>query len=265
MRDPFSRLGASFLGPLIQQAGFGMWLSGRTLLLLPHSLRRRRSLLDQMYVAGFKSAHVVAFVAFFIGMIVALQIGLKLAQYGQQDSIGMLVAISMAREMGPFVTAIVLAASVASAMAAELGTMKVQDELTALEVLSIDAVSYLVVPRVLALTLMAPILTVVADVVGILGGGVIAVTQLQLDFPAYLLSVDEVLGDPGVLGLPQDLYAGLIKSAVFGFTIAVVGCGSGMEAEKGASGVAQTTREAVRTSIILIIIFNYFLSWMLVA
>ncbi|RMH01970.1 MAG: ABC transporter permease [Planctomycetota bacterium] len=265
MRDPFTRLGSTLVTPTVRQAGFGVWLSGRTLALLPHLWRRRRSLLDQMYLAGVKSVHVVAFVAFFIGMIVALQIGLKLAEYGQQDSIGMLVAISMAREMAPFVTAVVLAASVASAMAAELGTMKVQDELTALEVMSIDAVSYLVLPRVLAMTLMAPILTAVADVVGIVGGGVIAVTQLQLDFPAYLLSVDEALRDPGLLGLPQDLYAGLIKSVVFGFMIAVVGCGSGMMAEKGAAGVARTTREAVRTSIILIIIFNYFLSWLLVA
>ena len=264
MRDPFSRLGAGFLAPLIQQAGFGMWLSARTLALLHHLVRRRRSLLDQMYVVGIKSLHVVVFVAFFIGMIVALQVGLELARYGQQESIGLLVAISMAREMGPFVTEIVLSASAASAMAAELGTMKVQDELTALEVLSIDSVSYLVLPRVLAMTLMAPVLTAVADLVGILGGGVVAVTQLQLDLPGYLLTVARSLRATGVLGLPRDLYAGLIKAAVFGFTISVVGCASGMQAEKGASGVAQTTREAVRTSIILIIVFNYFLSRFLV-
>lgn len=262
--DPFTRLGSRFLAPLVQQAGFGMWLSGRTLLLLPQLGRRRRALLDQMYLAGVKSLHVVAFVSFFIGMIVALQVGIELARYGQQESIGLLVAISMAREMGPFVTAIVLAASVASAMAAELGTMKVQDELTALEVMSIDAVGYLVLPRVLAMTLMAPILTAVADVIGVIGGGVIAVTQLQLDFPGYWLSVNDALRETGAIGLPRDLYAGLVKAVVFGFTIAVIGCASGMQAEKGAAGVARTTREAVRTSIILIIVFNYFLSRLLI-
>ena len=253
------RTGAEFLTPAFERAGFGVWLAGRSLLLLPHLLPRRRSFLDQLYLAGVKSLHVTLFVAFFVGMIVAMQVGIELARFGQQELIGPLVAESLTREMAPFVTCVILAASVASAMAAELGTMRVQEELTALEVMSVDTVSFLVVPRVFALTLMAPVLTFLADVVGILGGGVIAGTQLGLDFTGYLNAVLEQLAGTDVLGLPHSLYSGLLKALVFGFTIAVVGCASGMGARGGAAGVGQTTRSAVRNSIILIIVLNFFL------
>ena len=256
----FTRLGSRSLHPAMVQAGFGVWLAGRALLSLPHLVKRARATLDQMYLAGVKSLHVVVFVSFFIGMIAAMQVGLELARFGQQESIGFLVAVTMTREMGPFVTSIILAASVASAMAAELGTMKVQEELTALEVLSIDAVSYLVLPRVIGLTLMAPILTAIADLVGILGGAVIAVAQLHLDFQGYVLNVMLSLEQTwDSVPLPENLYAGLLKSLVFGFTISVVGCASGMKASNGARGVGQTTRAAVRNSIILIIVLNFFL------
>ena len=256
-----SNFGKRHLSPVVEQAGFGMWLAGRTLRLLPHLGLRMRTMLDQLYLSFINSLHVVLFVAFFVGMIVSLQVGLELARFGQQESIGLLVAVTMTREMGPFVTCIVLAASVSSAMAAELGTMKVQEELTALEVMSIDTVSYLVMPRVVALTLAAPILTILADAVGILGGSVIAVAQLHLDFDGYALNVNEALKQVGtVIPVPRDLFVGLFKSLVFGFIIAVTGCASGMQASQGAAGVGKTTRSAVRNSIILIIVFNYFLS-----
>ncbi len=255
------RLGSKTVTPLLVQAGFGMWLCGRTLSLLPHVPRRLRSTLDQMHLAGVRSLHVVLFVSFFVGMIVSLQIGLELARFGQQESIGILVAITMTREMGPFVTSIILAASVASALAAELGTMKVQDELTALEVMSVDPISYLVLPRVVSLTLIAPILTLLADVVGILGGGVIATAQLHLDMDAYLINVLNSLRTTwSSIPLPRDLYSGLIKATVFGFTIAIVGCASGLRTTTGALGVGRSTRAAVRDSIILIIVLNFFLS-----
>jgi phospholipid/cholesterol/gamma-HCH transport system permease protein len=256
-----TQFGATFLTPLVEQAGFAMGLAGRTIGLLGDTPRRLRPLLDQMFLSGIKGFHVVLLVSFFVGMIVSLQVGLELARFGQQEAIGLLVAVTMAREMGPFITAIILAASSASAMAAELGTMKVQEELTALEVLSVNSVSYLVLPRVIALTLIAPMLTIVADFVGIMGGGVIAVTQLHLDFDGYLLKVVEALRITGdFIPLPRDLFVGLVKSVFFGFTIAVVGCASGMQASEGARGVGRTTRAAVRNSIILIIVLNYFLS-----
>ncbi|TAH34890.1 MAG: ABC transporter permease [Planctomycetota bacterium] len=258
--NPFTRTGAGLLRPAMAKAGYGVWLATATLGRLPHLRRRFRALLDYTYLAGVRTTPVVLMVGFFVGMIVSLQVGIELARFGQQESIGLLVAVTMAREMAPFVTCIILAASVASSMAAELGTMKVQDEVTALEVLSVDVVSFLVLPRVLALTLAAPLLTLFADVVGILGGGVIAVTQLHLDFSGYLHNAREALKTTGeLIPLPEDLYVGLLKSTVFGFTIAVVGCAAGLQTSGGARGVGETTRAAVRTSIILIIIFNFFL------
>ena len=162
--------------------------------------------------------------------------------------------------MGPMMTALLLAAGVASAMAAELGTMKVQEEVTALEVMSVDVVSYLAVPRVFALMMAAPLLTLLSDIVGILGGGVIAVTQLGLEFDAYLLKATDALkGDWGPLPIPRSIYAGLVKAMVFGYVISVVGCAAGLRATKGASGVGIATRSAVRDSIVLIIVLNFFL------
>jgi len=262
--NPISRTGRAMIYPALLKTGYGVWLAGRTLRLLPHLRRRLRSLLDYMFTAGVRTTPVALFVGFFVGMIVALQVGIELSRYGQEESIGTLVAVTMAREMAPFVTCIILAASVASSMAAELGTMKVQEEITALEVMSVDVVSYLVLPRVVGLTLVAPMITLLADVVGILGGGVIAITQLHLDFQAYLHAAQLALEElGGTVALPRDLYVGLFKATVFGFTIAVTGCAAGLQASGGARGVGVTTRVAVRTSIVLIIILNFFLGKLL--
>ena len=249
-----------FLRPVVETSGFAMQLGADVLLRFPHCFRRSRLIRDQMFEGGVRTLHVVLLVGFFIGMIVALQVGLELAMYGQQESVGLLVAMLMAREMAPFVTAIVLAASVGSAMAAELGTMKVQEEITALDILSVDVNSYLVLPRVLGLTLISPILTVLATWIGTIGGGVIAVTQLGLDFGGYLHNALNSLRDIGdFIPVPVSIYSGLVKSTVFGFVTAVIGCARGLQAANGARGVGQTTRAAVRDSIILIIVLNFFL------
>ncbi len=248
------------MSPAVGAAGYALGLGFSTAGRAHHLRRRSRSLFDQMALALLKSLPMVLLVAFFIGMILALQLGYELQRYGQQETVGIAVAVAMAREMGPMMTAVLLAAGVASAMAAELGTMKVQEEVTALEVMSVDVVSYLVVPRVFALMIAAPLLTLLSDVVGILGGGVIAVTQLGLDFEPYLVkSIDALRGDWGNLPLPRSIYAGLLKAVVFGFVISVVGCAAGLQASKGASGVGIATRTAVRNSIILIIVINFFL------
>lgn len=256
-----ARTGARWLTPIFLSAGFTVAVGLRALGRTGHLLRRRRPLLDQMHLAGVKTLPVAMFVNFFIGMILALQLGFELSRYGQQQAIGFAVSVAMVREMAPVMTAVLLAAAVASAMAAELGTMKVQEEITALEVMSVDVASFLVLPRVFGLTVMAPMLTVLGSVIGILGGGIIAETQLGVDFGGYLLNATDALRDRWVwwLPVPKSLYAALIKSAVFGFTIAVVGCASGLQARHGARGVGDATRAAVRNSIILIIVLNFFL------
>ena len=231
---------------------------------LHHLPRRRRWFLEQLYGAAIANLHVVLLVALFIGMIVSLQTGIELATFGQQDQIGFIVAASLAREMGPFITAIILAATVGSALAAEIGTMSVSDELAALEVMSIDRVSFLVVPRVAALALACPLLTVLCDFVGIIGGGLVAASQLNVGWALYSDSALQALEATGeLIPLPKDVYGGLLKAFFFGITVAVISCASGLKAAGGALGVGRATSHAVRDSIIAVILSNYFLTWFL--
>ena len=227
------------------------------------SIPKRRDLIaEQMNQAGIKVVHVVLLVGVFIGMIVALQTGLELSRFGQQDQIGTIVALSMCREMGPFITATILAATVGSALAAELGTMAVSEELAALEVMSIDRIRFLVMPRVVAVAVMCPMLTILCDAIGIVGGGFIAESQLKVGVSLYYDSAFEALSGAGFwFDLPKDVYSGLIKAVVFGIVLSVVSCAAGLQATSGAMGVGNATRKAVRDSIIAIIVFNYFLSW----
>jgi phospholipid/cholesterol/gamma-HCH transport system permease protein len=229
---------------------------------LPFSFRRRKPIAEQLFASSVQGIHVVLLVGLFIGMIVSLQTGIELARIGQQDQIGVLVAVTMAREMGPFITATILAATVGSAMAAELGTMAVSDELAALEVLSIDRVSFLVMPRLVALAVAAPLLTILCDTIGIFGGGFVAKSQLNVTFQLYIDSAIDALRTPAItIQLPKDVYTGLFKAFVFGLQIAAIGCSAGMRTSGGALGVGRATRQAVRDSIIAIIVSNYFMTW----
>jgi phospholipid/cholesterol/gamma-HCH transport system permease protein len=257
MRPFLNRLNRTF-----DSAGYRVDLFLQVLGRLAHIWKRRLLINEQLYSGGIKVVHVVILVGLSIGMVVSLQTGLELSRIGQQDQIGTLVALSMAREMGPFITATILAAAVGSALAAELGTMAVSEELAALEVLSIDRVSFLVMPRVVALAILCPTLTILCDTVGIIGGGFVARSQLGVGMQLYYDSAIESLQDPShFFGLPKDVYAGLFKSFVFGIVISVISCAAGILAEGGALGVGNATRSAVRDSIILVIILNYFMTW----
>ncbi|MFT5284077.1 MAG: phospholipid/cholesterol/gamma-HCH transport system permease protein [Planctomycetota bacterium] len=233
----------------------------QVVLRLPHLWKRRASTAHQLYGASVQVLHVVILVGFFIGMVVALQTGIELSAIGQQDQIGTIVTVSMAREMGPFITGIILAATVGSAVAAEIGTMAVSEELAALEVLSIDRISFLVLPRLVALAVMCPLLTVFCDTVGVIGGGFVAEAQLNVGLELYYDTAVQALQTPTeFLGLPKDVYGGLLKSFVFGIIVACIACSAGLRARGGALGVGNATRQAVRDSIIWIIISNYFMT-----
>ena len=250
------------LSGFLRESGFRIDLLLQVLARLPQLPRRRRWLFDQLYLGGIGNLHVVLLVGLFVGMIVSLQTGLELASFGQQDQIGTIVAVSMAREMGPFITAVILAATVGSAMAAELGTMAVSEELTALEVMSIDRVSLLVLPRVVALACLCPALAVLCDAIGIVGGGFVANSQLHVSWSLYLDTAKEALqAHAKLIALPKDVYSGLIKAFCFGAIISVISCACGLSARGGALGVGSATRAAVRDSIIAIIVSNYFLTW----
>ena len=255
-----------WLGEGADHAGFILRILGQSLLhAVPAFFRRRslRAIVTQMYYCGVKALAVTTVVALFSGMILALQGGIELLKFGAADRIGMVVAASMCREMGPMITAVIISAMVGSTMAAELGTMKVSEEIDALEVMSIDPVRMLVTPRFVALTLSTFLLTIVADFVGVMGGGIVASTRLGVPFAKYLDFARTAVEGREFLGfLPKDVYTGLVKSLVFGAVIAAVACGQGLMAFGGALGVGRAVRRTVVASIMLILIFGYFLTAM---
>ena len=215
--------------------------------------RARREASLQLYITGIKSLGVISVVALFTGMILALQTGLELRRYGQEEFIGSAVANSIIREMGPFMTGLIIAASVGSAIAAQLGTMKVSEEIAALEVMSINPNRFLVMPRLVALAIMLPILTVYTNILGILGGGIVGATQLGVSLQAYLDNATRFAEN-------KDLYVGLFKAFVFGIIIATVACYQGLSTTAGAVGVGRATRQTVITSFLLILIVGYMIT-----
>jgi phospholipid/cholesterol/gamma-HCH transport system permease protein len=256
MLAPVERLGG-FLVESVVGAGYSLVLLGRTLGQARAILRRHylESLGRQMFVCGVQTIPVTLIVSIFTGMILAMNAGLSLQPLGQEDLIGRIVAISVTREMGPFMTGLILAASVGSGMAAEIGTMKVSEEIDALEVMAIEPARYLVLPRLLAMAIMTPILTVYTNLVGILGGALIGNSQYGVSFERFATEVTVYL-------TRKDIFTGLLKAVVFGMVIASVGCSQGLRARGGAIGVGQATRRAVVVSYLLIIVLGYYITFL---
>lgn len=234
-------------------AGYGVLLLGQSLWWLRAFWKRRAETLKQMHFSGVASLGVCLVVALFTGMILSVQAGRELARFQQQEIVGSLVAVTMAREMGPFMTAIILAACVGSAIAAEIGTMRVSEEIDALEVMSINPVMFLVMPRVVALTLVCPALTVLTNIVAVVGGAIVCQSLLGVGYYVYFDNALEILE-------LKDLYSGLVKATVFGTAVATIGCTQGMLASGGARGVGDGTRNAVVHSLLMILILGYFLT-----
>lgn len=212
--------------------------------------RSRHETITQMYITGIKSLAVITVVALFTGMILALQTGLELRRYGQEVYIGSAVAVSMIREMGPFMTGLIIAASVGSAIAAQLGTMTVSEEIAALEVMSINPNRFLVMPRLVALAVMMPILSVYTNILGILGGAVVGATQLGVSVQAYMDNATQFATN-------KDLYVGLLKAFIFGIIITTVSCHQGFMTSEGAVGVGKATRRSVIISFLVILVVGY--------
>jgi phospholipid/cholesterol/gamma-HCH transport system permease protein len=215
--------------------------------------RSRAETITQMFTTGIKSLAVITVVALFTGMILALQTGLELRRYGQEVYIGSAVAVSMIREMGPFMTGLIIAASVGSSIAAQIGTMVVSEEISALEVMSINPNRFLVMPRLVALVVMMPILTVYTNLLGILGGGIVGATQLGVSVQAYMDNATEFATN-------KDLYVGLFKAIIFGFVITAVSCHQGFVTEEGAVGVGRATRRSVIISFLVILVLGYMIT-----
>ena len=217
------------------------------------SKRNINDTLSHLYMVGIKSLLVISVVALFTGMILALQTGLELQRYGQQNLIGSAVAVSVIREMGPFMTGLIITASVGSSIAAQLGTMTVSDEVNALEIMGINTKRYLVMPRIFSLTIMTPFITLYTNILAIMGGALVGYTQLNVEFTSYF---QNALNFTDI----KDLYVGLFKAIVFGLIIGTVACHQGFSAKNGASGVGRVTRRAVIISFLLILIIGYIIT-----
>ena len=207
---------------------------------------RWRAAIAECVRGGYDSLPLVTLILFLVGMIMALQSAYQLEQLGALGLVANLVALSVSRELAPLLGAIIVAGRVGSAIAAELGTMRVEQEIDALTVMGIDPVSYLVVPRLLALMVCLPCLTIFGDVVGILGGMTVGVGLLEMGGSRYLAGTFDSL-------LLRDVIIGLVKSVAFASIIGLVGCYQGLETQGGAEEVGASTTTAVVRSIVLVI------------
>ena len=247
-----SSAGRKIIGAL-DFAGFTIFLFFETLYYSKNVFSKRKEIIQHMYNAGVRTILVISVVAMFTGMILTLQGGIELEEFHMHDRIGNLVIASLTREMGPFMTAIILIAAVGSAMAAEIGTMKVSEEIDALEIMSISPVKYLVMPRVVALSIMLPIATIYSNVLGTIGGSFVAESHFNISFESFYLHVLESLHFKAV-------YVGLLKSYVFGICISCTSCAHGLRASHGAMGVGKATRDSVVASFLIVLIIGYYIT-----
>ncbi len=209
--------------------------------------------LRQMALLGADSLPIVLMTILCTGMVFSVQTAKEFVRFGAASSVGGIVAIAMARELVPVLTGVVVAGRIGAAIAAEIGTMKVTEQIDALKVMAANPISYLVVPRLIAVVLMMPILIVFANMIGNIGGWVVAHYYAGISTFTYENSIR-------TLAEIYDMVGGMIKGSVFGAIIAIVGCFKGLHAPNGAEGVGLATTESVVLSIILIFITNYFLS-----
>ncbi len=214
---------------------------------------RIRLLLKQMHFVGVESLTIVVITSIFTGMVFAIQAEIGFSQFGANGLIGGIVALSLTRELSPVLTALMVNGRVGSAMAAELGTMRVTEQVDALESMAIDPMQYLVAPRVLASVVMVPALTMIFNVIGLAGCWYVAVKQLQVPEGGFWARIWWFVDEDDVLG-------GCFKGAVFGFILASIGCYQGFHTRGGAEGVGRATTRAVVISGVLILTSDYFLT-----
>lgn len=248
------RMGQSMIA-FVGEVGKASMICGGAFANMRYALTRRsrQEIIRQIHVCAVKSLPVVSVVAFFIGMILALQIGIELRRYNQESLIGPAVMASMLREMGPFMSGLVLAACVGAAMAAQMGTMMVNEEIAALEIMSIDPLRFLVMPRMVAMVLAVPMLSFYTCLLALVGGAVVGYTQLSVPFGTYWTNAFD-------FAQLRALYVGLFKAFIFGIVIVTVACYEGFSTSHGAVGVGQATRRSVITNFLLILILGYFVT-----
>jgi phospholipid/cholesterol/gamma-HCH transport system permease protein len=226
-----------------------------------------QDVIQQMDEIGVKSLGIVLLTGLFTGMVLALQSSIQLQTFGATMYIGRLIAGSMIRELGPVLAGLMVAGRVGSGIAAQLGSMKVTEQIDALNTLGTDPIKKLVTPRVLAALVMVPVLTIINDLVGIIGGNLIASLMLGLPSSLYWRTVWEQIISGGFVFevIPNDFVQGLIKPIVFGGIIAITACYFGLRTEGGTEGVGRATTKTVVTASILILVSDYFLTQLLLS
>ncbi len=247
--NPLAAVGRAFLALLAS--------IGRLLLFaasaVSHAVRPPfypRILLRQMVDIGYYSLPVVALTTLFSGMVLALQSHTGFSRFSAESAVAGVVALSITRELAPVLAGLMVAGRVGASMAAELGTMRVTEQIDALTTLSTEPMKYLVAPRILASLLMLPLLVLVGDVIGIFGGYVVGVFKLGFEPASYLQQTWQFIET-------TDVVSGLVKAAMFGFLVALMGCFHGYRSQGGAQGVGKAATDAVVSSAILILVFNY--------
>jgi phospholipid/cholesterol/gamma-HCH transport system permease protein len=239
--------GLAYVGGLARLAGG----SARAIFIEPFRGRKLNlnRAVHQAMAVGVEALPIVSLISFFIGMILALQGAYELRKFGALHLVASAVAISMTRELGPLMTAVVVIGRSGSSFAAEIGTMKVNEEIDALETMALEPIHFLVAPKFLAMLLMMPCLTTWADFMGVLGGGLFGVTSAGFTWAGYLRATIDAL-------ILRDIVTGLIKSVMFGLVITSVGCQEGFSTGLGSEQVGRSTTSAVVNSIFLVVVVD---------
>ena len=212
-----------------------------------------RLILRQMIEIGYYSLPVVGLTAIFTGMVLALQSYTGFARFSAESAIPNVVVVSITRELGPVLAGLMVAGRIGAAMAAEIGTMRVTEQIDALSTLATNPYKYLIAPRLIAGLTMLPLLVLVADIIGVFGGYVVSVYKLGFNPSNYLTNTIDFMQ-------AQDVISGLVKAAVFGFLVTLMGCYHGFYSRGGAQGVGAATTNAVVSASILILSFNYIIT-----
>ena len=231
-------------------------LSLFTALSLSHCLRPPfypRLVLRQMIEIGYYSLPVVGLTAIFTGMVLALQSYTGFARFSAESAIPNVVVVSITRELGPVLAGLMVAGRVGASMAAEIGTMRVTEQIDALDTLATNPFKYLIAPRLIAGLTMLPILVLIADIIGVFGGYIVSTQKLGFNPTTYLQNTWDFIE-------AQDVISGLVKAGVFGFLVTLMGCYHGYNSRGGAQGVGTATTNAVVSASILILSFNYFIT-----
>jgi phospholipid/cholesterol/gamma-HCH transport system permease protein len=249
------RVGRSTIG-FFEYAGGIVVLAGDSASFLVKLRIRFVETINQCFFLGMQSISIVLLTSLFTGMVISLESAQQAVQYGFGGLVGGAVAYGTVRELGPMLTAVVVAGRAGAAIAAELGSMVVTEQIEALRSMGLEIPRFLVLPRLLALLVMLPLLTIFADVISILGGMWIAQTYAHISNDTFMASLRQAIGF-------EDVVKGLVKSVVFAVIIALVGAYQGLRTRGGAAGVGGATTGAVVISIILVFISNFILSFML--